>query len=333
MRSFMPWMCVLFVGCGNLAPDDEGDDPSSTPEPASPTPLDVTAPPDTPPPGPIPAPDDYHGLREATDQRCSDGEDNDRSGYVDCDDSACRYTTTVTVCGSSSTSESSDETCGDGRDNDNDGHTDCADYGCLWNADVTVCDRDGDGYSPSTGDCVDHPELDWSIAEAPGIREMCGDSEDNNCDGQAEEPDCFHLDLGWLRISDVSDGDTVQVNGLGPVRFKGIDTPETYPQAECFGPDAKAYTESKLTDQVARIVLDPVDYQSNFKDETPSQRWLGHIYLADGTYLNGEQVKLGMACVWTSFACSTKVQLLEWEDEAQESSAGLWGECGGSVCF
>jgi hypothetical protein len=76
---------------------------------------------------------------------CSDGEDNDGNGQVDCEDSACGVGTvcgpnglvcatgqTCTSCsGNGGTAEPGGETtCGDGVDNDCDGAVDCADSNC-----------------------------------------------------------------------------------------------------------------------------------------------------------------------------------------------------------
>ena len=291
-----------------------------------------------PPASPTPTPGTQAplSLREATDALCSDGLDNDRDGHTDCDDRACVYTSTVSVCGRAPSAEDNDAACSDGRDNDGDPYIDCQDDDCLWNGRVSVCDRDRDGARPSEGDCFDHPTLDLSLAVGPGVPEMCGDGEDNDCDGVAEESSCIQLDLG-MRPAYVIDGDTLGVDGLGHVRLKGIDTPESWQEgtgdAECYGLEAKARTTTLVGQLPVRVVLDPVDYVDGFRDLYG--RLLGHVYVGEegDRYLNGTLVEEGFACVWTGFECYDKVELLELQSQAQADDVGLWGECGPSVCF
>jgi hypothetical protein len=51
---------------------------------------------------------------------CANGADDDRDGYVDCDDSDC-----------ASSDDCVEANCGDGVDNDFDGDTDCDDSDCM----------------------------------------------------------------------------------------------------------------------------------------------------------------------------------------------------------
>lgn len=272
-------------------------------------------------------------LREATDITCADGIDNDGDALVDCASPSCLHTPSVTVCGGGSSSESDDEACVDGIDNDGDGAIDCKDDDCLWNGEVAVCDRDKDGYLPYNGDCFDHPTLELSRVVSPGNPELCGDGEDGDCDGIVDEAEgCTELDLGLLVIEEIYDGDTIRVEGLGSVRFKGIDTPEnSSSQVECFGPEAEARTVGLLRGGVVRVVLDPVDYQVDFRDFYG--RVLAHLYTEDGTYVNGVLAEEGFACVYETFACFNKPILLSLQEEAIEGNEGLWESCGELVCF
>jgi len=87
---------------------------------------------------------------------------------VDCADTDCSLSSTVTVCvPPPPPTEDDDASCADGIDNDNDGYVDCADHDCSRNSAVTVCvaaleadnascadgiDNDNDGYT----DCADY---------------------------------------------------------------------------------------------------------------------------------------------------------------------------------
>ena len=81
---------------------------------------------------------------ENTNAACSDGVDNDRDGYVDCNDFSCSRNPALTVCPSDGgvptpSPENTNATCRDGVDNDRDGYVDCNDFDCSRNAAVTVC--------------------------------------------------------------------------------------------------------------------------------------------------------------------------------------------------
>ena len=279
------------------------------------------------------------GLPEASDAACSEGIDNDGNGYIDCDDRTCTYTTSVTLCGEEASAESSPGACIDGRDNDGDGYVDCQDYDCFWNGDIGTCDRDDDGFTPNQGDCLDHPDVTLSTVASPQVPELCGDGQDNDCDGSVEESECLQLELGARRVAYVIDGDTVEISTLGRARLVGIDTPESYEDSpdgiECFGLEAKAFTESSLDGETVLVSLDPFGWETGFQDIYG--RYLVHLETLDGTYFNDALVMGGFACVWEDvFRCVKTESLVESQDAAQASGAGLWGACQpnpASVCF
>lgn len=122
---------------------------------------------------------------------CSDGEDNDDDGDVDCADADCKG---LLIC-----AEVTAATCDDGLDNDEDGAIDCDDFDC---AGVSSCeaptevtaadcqddlDNDGDG----NADCDDADCLGFVFCvagspetESDAIR--CDDGEDNDNDGKTD---------------------------------------------------------------------------------------------------------------------------------------------------
>ena len=61
---------------------------------------------------------------ETNDALCGNGLDDDRDGYIDCQDPDCTQTVAVLVCRSG---ENTLTLCHDSQDNDNDGATDCDD--------------------------------------------------------------------------------------------------------------------------------------------------------------------------------------------------------------
>ncbi len=100
-----------------------------------------------------------------------DGQMDEACGGTDCDDD------------NADISPSATEICDDNIDNDCDGDTDAADEDCT-----PVCpDADEDGFDDATcggSDCDDN-----NAAINPDADEICNDSVDNDCDGNADEAD------------------------------------------------------------------------------------------------------------------------------------------------
>jgi hypothetical protein len=121
---------------------------------------------------------------------CADGDDNDRDGTTDCNDSDCDASPSCV-----------EVDCADGVDSDGDGAVDCDDPDCGEDAAcVEVCgdgvDNDGDGrVDCRDSECVALPECD----------EDCGDGVDNDNDGDA---DCLdnECDLDAACAEDCQDG-------------------------------------------------------------------------------------------------------------------------------
>ncbi|MBI2340087.1 MAG: hypothetical protein HYU99_06980 [Deltaproteobacteria bacterium] len=99
---------------------------------------------------------DCSGDDEACVEDCTDGEDNDGDGEIDCDDSDCADDVACA------------EETGD-TDDDEDGYYD---------------DDDGDGDCNDTAECDCDDNDDDSN---PASSEACDDEEDNDCDGETDE--------------------------------------------------------------------------------------------------------------------------------------------------
>lgn len=122
---------------------------------------------------------------------CTDGEDNDEDGLLDCQDPDCEGI----GCCSAAGPEDNDQACSDGCDNDANGYLDCKDYGCSKNPAVTVC-------------CPSSPE-DEDTAE------KCADGLDNDCNGYfdcadwscSQSDDVFFCEGNDITCSDGVDND------------------------------------------------------------------------------------------------------------------------------
>jgi micrococcal nuclease len=121
----------------------------------------------------------------------------------------------------------------------------------------------------------------------------------------------------------MSDGDTIWLSGIGKVRLIGVDTPEVFGEAECFGRRASAF---------AKRVLRPgrrVSYRLGVEPRDRYGRALAYVWLADGRLFNGLLVLRGYAQPLTippnddlarSFVAAAR--------RARRAGRGLWGRPG-----
>jgi micrococcal nuclease len=119
-----------------------------------------------------------------------------------------------------------------------------------------------------------------------------------------------------------TDGDTLWLSKIGKVRLIGIDTPEVFGQAECFGKAASAFTARVLppgTHVRYRLGIDPRDRYG---------RALAYIYLDDGRMFNEILVERGYA---TPLTIPPNVdyadRFVAAARRAREAGRGLWRAC------
>lgn len=91
------------------------------------------------------------------------------------------------------------------------------------------------------------------------------------------------------RVTGIDDGDTVDLAGLSSSRLIGIDTPEVYFGAECFGAAASAFTKQVLP------VGTHVFYTRGIEPIDRYDRDLVYVWLRDGTFFNALLAKRGYA--------------------------------------
>ncbi|MPZ23183.1 MAG: hypothetical protein GEU28_06485 [Dehalococcoidia bacterium] len=127
-------------------------------------------------------------------------------------------------------------------------------------------------------------------------------------------------------VVSVTDGDTIRVELDGvvfPVRYIGIDTPETsHPtvDVQCFGREATEANRALVEDEVVLLV-------SDVSDTDQYDRLLRYVYV-DGAMVNEALVRQGFAVARAYPPDVRHDELLAAaEDEARSADRGLWGAC------
>jgi micrococcal nuclease len=127
-------------------------------------------------------------------------------------------------------------------------------------------------------------------------------------------------------VIEAIDGDTIDVrigNRVDTIRLLGIDTPETHhptKPVQCFGPEAAAYTKSRLEGRT--VVL-----ETDVEPRDLYDRRLAYVYL-DGRRFNDELLENGYArlLVIPPNGSHARTMLAE-ELEAKRKGIGLWAAC------
>ena len=131
------------------------------------------------------------------------------------------------------------------------------------------------------------------------------------------------------RLVSVTDGDTVKVglsNGSrANVRLIGIDTPETYPEVECGGPEATSNLRQMIGHgDTLNLFVDPTQ-----DDVDRYGRLLRYIFTGSGVDVGLDQIGTGHASVYVynnnPFVALDSYQ--DAEDAARSSNGGIWGAC------
>jgi micrococcal nuclease len=119
-------------------------------------------------------------------------------------------------------------------------------------------------------------------------------------------------------VARVVDGDTVVLSGVGKSRLIGIDTPEVFGTAECFGREASAFAKRLLAGRRVR-------YAAGAEPRDRYGRALVYLWLADGRFVNELLVSRGFA---RTLAIAPNVRyaarLRRRAREARGAERGLW---------
>ncbi len=139
-----------------------------------------------------------------------------------------------------------------------------------------------------------------------------------------EPPDAPRGSAATATVTRIIDGDTVVLAGVGRSRLIGIDTPEVYGTAECFGREASAFAKRLLAGRRVRSErgVEPRDRYG---------RALVYLWLDDGRFVNELLVAGGYART-LSIAPNVRfaARLGRRAREARAAGRGLWSRaaCG-----
>jgi len=135
---------------------------------------------------------------------------------------------------------------------------------------------------------------------------------------------------GLYVVTKAVDGDTIEVNMNGktePIRFIGVDTPETHDPRkaiQCFGVAAAAFTKGSLEAHGNHVRLEADPLNTN-RDRY--NRLLRYVYLPDNTLLNAEIIKQGYGFAYLGFPFTKSDEFHAYELIARTQNKGLWGSC------
>lgn len=120
------------------------------------------------------------------------------------------------------------------------------------------------------------------------------------------------------------DGDTLELVNGEFVRYSGIDTPEEVDPrkgVQCYAEEA-AKRNRELVEGKEVIVYQDVSEKDKYG------RWVGFVYLADGTFVNGLLVAEGYGFAYRYAPDVSRAdEFKAWEEGAREAGRGLWAHC------
>ncbi|HPF45712.1 MAG: thermonuclease family protein [Alphaproteobacteria bacterium] len=128
----------------------------------------------------------------------------------------------------------------------------------------------------------------------------------------------------YYRVIEIIDGDTLRLENNIEVRLVGLQAPKIALGRKNFNPWPLG---NEAKDTLAALALNKnVTLLYGGRKMDRYGRALAHLFLEDGTWIQGEMVKRGMARVY-SFADNRSVveELLEEEKIARHTGTGIWG--------
>lgn len=126
-----------------------------------------------------------------------------------------------------------------------------------------------------------------------------------------------------IKVDHVIDGDTIVLINGDRLRYVGIDTPEEFDQrkpVQCFAKEAASKNKEIVEGKIIKFYKDVVEMDMY-------GRWLGFVYLEDGTFVNMELVKQGFGFAYPYPPDVSKSdEFASAETYARTHKLGLWND-------
>jgi endonuclease YncB( thermonuclease family) len=127
-----------------------------------------------------------------------------------------------------------------------------------------------------------------------------------------------------VKVARIVDGDTLVLINGEELRYIGIDTPEEFDPrkpVQCYAVEA-AERNRQLVEGKTIIFYKDVNKYDKYG------RWLGYIYLEDGTFVNEVLVNEGFAFSYPYSPDTSKTEIMTAaERHARLNNLGLWSAC------
>jgi len=152
-----------------------------------------------------------------------------------------------------------------------------------------------------------------------------------NSNNNIDPNKCSQKQICIAKVTNIVDGDTIDLSTGERVRYIGVDTPETkHPTKaiQCFGKEASEENKKLVLDREVRL-------EKDVSDKDKYGRLLRYIYIPSENdfFVNDYLARQGFAHAAT-FPPDVKFskQFVEAEKEARENGRGLWasGVCPGN---
>ncbi len=163
--------------------------------------------------------------------------------------------------------------------------------------------------------------IGFALSQFPQVAQWFEPSA-NDSENAVAEPE-----LRFIGVAHVIDGDTVDLEDGRRVRLIGIDTPEMgySPRARVEGEDDPFAVEA--TEHLRRLAEgELVTLKFGPEPEDKYGRTLAYLHLDDGTDLNAELLRAGLARAYRRFDHPRLSRYIQLEEEARAKSLGLWAE-------
>ncbi|HEX8087336.1 MAG TPA: thermonuclease family protein [Blastocatellia bacterium] len=130
----------------------------------------------------------------------------------------------------------------------------------------------------------------------------------------------------FRRVTRILRADTIEVEGVGPVRMIGVETPDGKPPREVYGvhgQNALSFVERTLLNQDVKLEFDPENAARGNRNE--SGEIIAYVYTRDGTLVNQEMLKQGLAFVRPTEQFRLSNDFRNFERDAMREMRGVWG--------